>query len=125
MALLIYRFPFPFRPFFQSPSWLYFHSHADQYCIFRSFFLFPYQLHFHSRADYFKYYTTTVHLSNLVQGNIRDPEVSLGVNGKSVGHVELRLTPGTLRSTNTRELEQRWNFDRTVSLTLVGEVKVE
>ena len=46
-----------------------------------------------------------MHVLYLMQGHIGDPEVALGVYSESVGHVELGLPPGTLRGTNTGELE--------------------
>ena len=60
-----------------------------------------------------------------MQGHIGDPEVSLGVNGESVGHVELWLPPRTLRSTNAGEFEQRRDLDWSIILVTIREVKVE
>ena len=41
----------------------------------------------------------------LMQCHVRDPNVSVRVNSESVWHVELGLSPGTLRNTNAGELE--------------------
>jgi hypothetical protein len=68
---------------------------------------------------------TKIFYAYLMQGHIGDPEVSLGVDGESVGHVELGLPPCTLRSTHAGELEQRWDLDWSVVLVTIREVKVE
>lgn len=60
-----------------------------------------------------------------MQGHIGDPEVALGVDGESVGHVELGLPPCTLRSTDTGELEQCRDLDWSIILVTIREVKVE
>ena len=60
-----------------------------------------------------------------MQGHVGDPEVALGVYSESVGHVELRLPPGTLRGTDAGELEQRRDLDWPIVLVTIRKVKVE
>ena len=60
-----------------------------------------------------------------MQGHIGDPEVALRVNSESVGHVELGLPPGTLRSTDAGELEQCRDLDGSILLMTIREVKIE